>query len=25
VHPGHGPDTSIGREKRNNPFVGAFI
>jgi len=25
VHPGHGPDTSIGREKRNNPFVGQFI
>lgn len=22
VHPGHGPDTSIGREKRFNPFVG---
>ncbi|TLN05577.1 MBL fold metallo-hydrolase, partial [bacterium] len=20
VHPGHGPDTSIGREKRLNPF-----
>jgi glyoxylase-like metal-dependent hydrolase (beta-lactamase superfamily II) len=25
VYPGHGPDTSIGREKRSNPFVGAFI
>jgi len=22
VHPGHGPDTTIGREKRMNPFVG---
>ncbi len=22
VHPGHGPDTTIGREKRINPFVG---
>ncbi len=22
VHPGHGPDTTIGREKRSNPFVG---
>lgn len=22
VHPGHGPDTSIGRERRSNPFVG---
>lgn len=22
VHPGHGPDTTIGREKRVNPFVG---
>ncbi len=22
VHPGHGPDTTIGREKRFNPFVG---
>jgi glyoxylase-like metal-dependent hydrolase (beta-lactamase superfamily II) len=21
VHPGHGPDTDIGREKRNNPFL----
>ncbi len=21
VHPGHGPDTSIGHEKRSNPFV----
>ena len=22
VHPGHGPDTTIGREKAGNPFVG---
>lgn len=22
VHPGHGPDTTIGREKKLNPFVG---
>ncbi len=22
VHPGHGPDTTIGIEKRSNPFVG---
>lgn len=22
VHPGHGPDTTIGRERRTNPFVG---
>lgn len=22
VHAGHGPDTTIGREKRSNPFVG---
>ncbi len=22
VHPGHGPDTTIGRERRVNPFVG---
>jgi len=22
VHPGHGPDTTIGREKQTNPFVG---
>ncbi len=22
VHPGHGPDTTIGREKRMNPFFG---
>jgi glyoxylase-like metal-dependent hydrolase (beta-lactamase superfamily II) len=23
VLPGHGPETTIGREKRSNPFVGA--
>jgi len=22
VHSGHGPDTTIGREKQTNPFVG---
>ncbi len=22
VHPGHGPDTTIGEEQRSNPFVG---
>jgi glyoxylase-like metal-dependent hydrolase (beta-lactamase superfamily II) len=22
VHPGHGPDTTIARERENNPFVG---
>jgi glyoxylase-like metal-dependent hydrolase (beta-lactamase superfamily II) len=21
VHPGHGPDTTIGRERQTNPFV----
>jgi len=27
VHPGHGPDTTIGRERQTNPFVGdaAFL
>jgi glyoxylase-like metal-dependent hydrolase (beta-lactamase superfamily II) len=23
VHPGHGPDTTIGRERRTNPFLTA--
>jgi glyoxylase-like metal-dependent hydrolase (beta-lactamase superfamily II) len=23
VYPGHGPETTVGREKRTNPFVGA--
>jgi glyoxylase-like metal-dependent hydrolase (beta-lactamase superfamily II) len=22
VHPGHGPDTTIGHERRTNPYVG---
>ena len=22
VYPGHGPETTVGREKRSNPFVG---
>ena len=21
VHPGHGPDTTIGRERQTNPFI----
>lgn len=25
IYPGHGPSTTIGREKRNNPFVGTRI
>jgi glyoxylase-like metal-dependent hydrolase (beta-lactamase superfamily II) len=24
VHPGHGPSTTIGRERRNNPFLLEF-
>jgi glyoxylase-like metal-dependent hydrolase (beta-lactamase superfamily II) len=24
VHPGHGPDTTIGRERRSNPFLQAL-
>jgi glyoxylase-like metal-dependent hydrolase (beta-lactamase superfamily II) len=24
VHPGHGPDTTIAREQRNNPYVAGF-
>jgi hypothetical protein len=24
VHPGHGPDTTIGRERTTNPFVLEF-
>jgi glyoxylase-like metal-dependent hydrolase (beta-lactamase superfamily II) len=23
VHPGHGPDTTIGDERRSNPFLAA--
>jgi hydroxyacylglutathione hydrolase len=23
VYPGHGPVTTVGHEKRTNPFVGA--
>jgi len=23
LHPGHGPSTTVGKEKRSNPFVGA--
>ena len=23
VYPGHGPDTTVGEEKRNNPYVSA--
>jgi glyoxylase-like metal-dependent hydrolase (beta-lactamase superfamily II) len=23
VHPGHGPDTTIGRERQTNPFLTA--
>jgi len=25
VHPGHGPDTTIGHERRTNPFVGTGL
>jgi glyoxylase-like metal-dependent hydrolase (beta-lactamase superfamily II) len=25
VHPGHGPDTTIGRERTTNPFVLAYL
>lgn len=25
VHPGHGPDTTIGRERQMNPFVGEGV
>jgi glyoxylase-like metal-dependent hydrolase (beta-lactamase superfamily II) len=25
VHPGHGPDTTIGREKATNPFVREYL
>jgi hydroxyacylglutathione hydrolase len=25
VHPGHGPDTTIGRERRTNPFVAEYL
>lgn len=25
VHPGHGPDTTIGKERRTNPFVGVGV
>ncbi|MFB0523630.1 MAG: MBL fold metallo-hydrolase, partial [Candidatus Bathyarchaeia archaeon] len=25
VYPGHGPSSTIGEEKRNNPFVHSFL
>ena len=25
VHPGHGPDTTIGRERQSNPFVAEYL
>jgi glyoxylase-like metal-dependent hydrolase (beta-lactamase superfamily II) len=25
VHPGHGPDTTIGRERASNPFVLEYL
>jgi len=24
VHPGHGPDTTIGKEKKDNPFINSY-
>jgi glyoxylase-like metal-dependent hydrolase (beta-lactamase superfamily II) len=25
VHPGHGPDTTIGRERTTNPFLLQYL
>jgi glyoxylase-like metal-dependent hydrolase (beta-lactamase superfamily II) len=25
VHPGHGPDTTIGHERRTNPFLAGAM
>jgi hydroxyacylglutathione hydrolase len=25
VHPGHGPDTTVARERRTNPFVLEYL
>ena len=25
VHPGHGPDTTIGRERQTNPFLLEYV
>jgi hypothetical protein len=25
VHPGHGPDTTVAREKTSNPFVLEYL